>query len=427
MGFAERRDVARPATGEAPFRIGEHFFVRTDGQGIIRVGSYVLHRVSGYDWNELIGAPQRILRHPDMPAGVFRLLCNALEQGRPAGAYVRNLAKDGLHFWTFAVVMPVDGGFLSVHIKPCVGNLEWIAAIYDAMRAAEADGGMTPGESAEMLLRRIDEVHGQKDYAAFAGDALVHELIAQDRQLHRPPDKRIAQFRRITSAARGMLQETHALFREFGAISTVPANMRIIASRLESSGGAITALSQNYWAMSEEMSNWFRKFVTDSGKDFSALEDTLSECRFQVCAARLVSEAAELFSRERRRLGSVDVAQEKQKLAGLAQKQVRKAMAGLQGIVDEAGRVSAAVTTMRRYTLGLGSTRVMCNIESARLPQGGETLSNIIDQLDGFQRSVEQQLTRIEDLCRDVRFGAEMLGAKTACLPTCLPADWPNA
>ncbi|WP_326634918.1 PAS domain-containing protein [Streptosporangium sp. NBC_01755] len=39
------------------------------------------------------------MRHPDMPAGIFRLLWDRMLTGRPAGAYVRNLAKDGSHYY----------------------------------------------------------------------------------------------------------------------------------------------------------------------------------------------------------------------------------------------------------------------------------------------------------------------------------------
>ena len=58
---------------------------------------------------------------------------------------------------------------------------------------------------------------------------------------------------------------------------------------------------------------------------------------------------------------------------------------------------------MHRQFLGLSSTRVLCKIESARLPESGETLSDIIDQLGVFQRRISERLERIEKLSGDIR------------------------
>ncbi len=67
---------------------------------------------------------------------------------------------------------------------------------------------------------------------------------------------------------------------------------------------------------------------------------------------------------------------------------------------------------MRRFTLGLSSTRVMCNIESARLSQGGDSLNYVITQLAGFQANVDKQLEKIEDLSLSIQRNAESLMAK---------------
>ncbi len=410
MGFIEKRNIARPETGEAPFRPGETFFSHTDERGIIKSGNFIFQRVAGYDWDEILGAPHKLIRHPDTPSGLFWLFWDTLKKGNPIGAYVKNRAKDGLHYWVFAVTMPVKQGFLSVRIKPCGEMLPKVKEKYRELREAENEGGIKPEESAARLMEWITGELGYRDYMAFASDALAHELQALDRVLENPPDGRISEFAAMIRSAEAVVRETGALSTGFEAISTIPTNMRIIASRLEPSGGAITALSQNYWAMSEEMSNWFKNFVSDSGSDFVALEGVLEECRFMTCTARILTEAASQFARERRRLGNVDVIRERMRLQELTSRYIRRSEKGLQRISEVAKRISDAITIMRRYALGLSSTRVMCNIESARLPAGGETLANIIDQLGEFQHTIDQQLGRIDDLSRDIRLRASMLG-----------------
>ena len=82
MSFVERRVEPRPSSGEAPFAINEVFFSRTNDRGIIQAGNYIFKRVSFYSWDELIGAPHRTIRHPDMPRGLFHLFWDTIKAGR---------------------------------------------------------------------------------------------------------------------------------------------------------------------------------------------------------------------------------------------------------------------------------------------------------------------------------------------------------
>ena len=76
------------------FHIEELFFSTTDSQGVIQSGNDVFTRVSGYDESELIGKPHSKIRHPDMPACVFRIFWNRLIAGQSIAAYVKNRAKE---------------------------------------------------------------------------------------------------------------------------------------------------------------------------------------------------------------------------------------------------------------------------------------------------------------------------------------------
>lgn len=79
---------------------------KTDVKGIITYANRVFLRVAGYDEEGLLGRPHNIIRHPDMPRCVFKLLWDKLEQQEEVFAYVVNLAKNGDHYWVFAHVTP---------------------------------------------------------------------------------------------------------------------------------------------------------------------------------------------------------------------------------------------------------------------------------------------------------------------------------
>jgi len=73
----------------------------TDATGKITYANDYFMEVSGYSQEELIGKPHSIVRHPDMPKVVFKLLWQTIQQGKNINAVVKNLAKDGRYYWIF--------------------------------------------------------------------------------------------------------------------------------------------------------------------------------------------------------------------------------------------------------------------------------------------------------------------------------------
>ncbi|HYH20674.1 MAG TPA: PAS domain-containing protein [Azospirillum sp.] len=100
-----RRDV--PLTGvERFFDADEVIVSKTDLKGRITYANRVFQRIAGYTEDELLGAPHSIVRHPDMPRCVFKLLWDTLAAEKEIFAYVVNRARNGDHYWVFAHVTP---------------------------------------------------------------------------------------------------------------------------------------------------------------------------------------------------------------------------------------------------------------------------------------------------------------------------------
>ena len=55
---------------------------QTDLQGNILQANESFIEASGYDWTELVGKPHNILRHPDVPAAVFKDFWATLQAGK---------------------------------------------------------------------------------------------------------------------------------------------------------------------------------------------------------------------------------------------------------------------------------------------------------------------------------------------------------
>jgi len=108
----------RPSGRERFFPASELIVSKTDLKGRITYANQLFCTVAGYRESELIGQPHSIVRHPDMPRSVFRLLWETIEEGREIFAYVKNMASNGDHYWVFAHVTPsfgVDGKLTGYH------------------------------------------------------------------------------------------------------------------------------------------------------------------------------------------------------------------------------------------------------------------------------------------------------------------------
>lgn len=401
MTFQEKRQEFRPASGEAPFGLDEVFFSRTDVRGVIESGNDVFQRVADFDWDTLLGAPHKIIRHPDMPRAVFWLLWDTIRRGEPVGAYVKNQARDGLFYWVYAVVMPNGTGYLSARVKPSSPLFRTIETEYAALREVELSEKIEPEESARRLLVRLQEL-GFANYPAFAAQALAVELTARDKGLNRPTDPRTDALRETLDHAETLRTETEGLIRDFNAMRTVPHNLRVIASRMEPTGGPISTLSKNYGIMSRDMFDWFEKHVLGEDSNFSSIKASVIHTLLIQGLSRLLNACDQQLTLEQRKPGNTDIEHERDILRSLVLSYKADSDAAVTLVQEEARRILSACDTMERHVLGLSTTRVMCKIEGARLPRSGESLTDIIGQLKVFQDKISTRLDRIMRLGNEI-------------------------
>lgn len=137
-----RPSTVAPTGVERTFGTDEIIVSKTDLQGRITYANDVFCRVAGYDEADLIGKPHSVVRHPDMPRVVFRLLWDTLGAGREVFAYIDNLAADGAHYWVLAHVTPSwrDGRVVGYHSNRRLPERPAVAAasaLYAPLRAEE--------------------------------------------------------------------------------------------------------------------------------------------------------------------------------------------------------------------------------------------------------------------------------------------------
>jgi len=158
--------AVQPTGRECPYAEDELIVTKTDLKGHITYANDVFLRLSKYPTKEVMGAPHSLIRHPDMPRCIFKLLWDSIQAKKEIFAYVVNMAMDGDHYWVFAHVTPtLDAqqniiGFHSNRRKPNPDQVVKIKSLYQTLRAEEErhtnrKDGMMRGY--EMLMAMLQE------------------------------------------------------------------------------------------------------------------------------------------------------------------------------------------------------------------------------------------------------------------------------
>ncbi len=117
----------------------------TDPQGRITHCNNTFVEVSGYNYEELMGQPHSLVRHPDMPPEAFKDLWATIGRGRPWTGIVKNRRKNGDHYWVRAHVTAIleDGkpvAYMSVREHPTRVEIQAAEALYAKVAAERASG-----------------------------------------------------------------------------------------------------------------------------------------------------------------------------------------------------------------------------------------------------------------------------------------------
>jgi aerotaxis receptor len=394
------RATGQAHEAEVPFGIEEIFFSRTDPRGVIQAGNSVFQRVSGYPWERLINAPHRVIRHADMPKAVFHILWERIKAGQPTGAYVCNCSSDGRFYWVFAVVVPLVDGFLSVRVKPTSDLLDRVKALYDDLRQAEAEGRSTPDSAAD-LVAGLAKV-GFPSYDSFQARALATEVLHRGRQIGGRGGQR-AETLAAAEAADGIAVELTGLQSMFTEALRIALNLRIAASQLGELGRPVSAISDNYALLANDMVSWLNNRALDKDVGFGGIARSASENLFLLNAADLLAEMSGAFAHEEA-MGGGDATEEQARLDRVASLYASKAQDCQGRAMQEAATVASHLAEMRKHVTALNSIRMLCRIEGATLRHTGVSLDEIGSQLDGFQDEIGRRLLRITTLGQQVQW-----------------------
>lgn len=165
----------KPKNKEIKLNPNKYIVSKTDAKGIIEYGNDYFVEISGYQEHELMGQPHSIIRHPDMPKIVFKLMWDRINKGLNIMAIVKNLAKDGSYYWVITEFEPKRDSITNEIISHVAfrraapkNAVKKMIPIYKKLIEIEKSSGM---EASEKYLRGFFEINNT------TYDDFIDELI----------------------------------------------------------------------------------------------------------------------------------------------------------------------------------------------------------------------------------------------------------
>ena len=151
---------------------------KTDLKGKMTYVNQDFINISGFSEEELLGSPQNIVRHPDMPPEAFADMWRALKSGRAWTGMVKNRCKNGDFYWVDANAAPMmEGGkvvgYTSIRTKPSRGQVRAADSAYREIRAGNKNLDVRDGAVVTRNgFNRFNRFYALfRCFAANAGDA----------------------------------------------------------------------------------------------------------------------------------------------------------------------------------------------------------------------------------------------------------------
>ena len=168
MGFQPPVDIRQVTNRNVEVGGRRALQSKTDLDGVITHASQSLAEISGFTREELIGQPQNILRHPDVPDTVYHLMWGEIGAGREFFSLVKNRCKNGDHYWVMMRAAPIMQagkrvGYTSARFLPRADLIPDWEALFGEMREAERKSGHADArrfEPAYQILNRFVRSRG---------------------------------------------------------------------------------------------------------------------------------------------------------------------------------------------------------------------------------------------------------------------------
>ncbi len=391
---------------ESPFGFDEFFFSKTDKRGVISYGNDVFVRVSVYPKETMLGAPHSLIRHPDMPRAVFKEFWNFLNQEKPVGAYVKNLAGNGSYYWVYAFAFPIADGYLSIRFKPSSEVFSVVQALYRDVLAFEQQEHSLE-ESYEYLLKKLQGI-GFSSYESFMLKAVLEELKSRATQVQgseiASEVKEAVAIADVTKSATQKLSDVFEKLREFQSanqsledtmkkleqgfqqLKFISINMKIAAAKFGEMAASLGVVSHEF----SILSGTIEKHLGGLSGFIQELSGVTQKCVLRAAALNVQMLMVDFFVRESiAKMGSSENAfeemlQNQKDFSDLFNQYCQNLEQEFLELNKSISVIESELVDVVKFVTGLEVVRQMGAIESARTSEIKESFTHYLASMDDF-------------------------------------------
>jgi PAS domain S-box-containing protein len=152
---------------------------KTDQNGTIKYCNENFVNISGYEEHELVGKPHNIIRHPDMPKVIFKILWDHILNGEDFHAVVKNMAKSGRYYWVitqFEIIKNSNGvitGYIGRRKSVSENVARTLEKLYIKLKKIEEQVNVEAAE--DYFNGYLDDQ--KKTYQEFLNDILEDDML----------------------------------------------------------------------------------------------------------------------------------------------------------------------------------------------------------------------------------------------------------
>lgn len=402
--LAQTDDVEDAFVLPAGFRA----FTRGDGDGNILACSNSFQQLIATDWANLIGQSHYTLFSLQMPKGAFRLLQSKFRTRDFLFSYVYGKTLEGKNYWGIIICVPLEIGYVTMVLNPSSTLFVLIKNLYARLLEQESRGALTDQDSENLFLDELAQM-GFDSYDVLMWNAIWAEFHTEmaDRSSRNKAFFSIAD--RVRNSLKQLKELQAELLTTVALLRDLPTNMRIIASRLEPSGGPLSAMSDIYSTASASLFTEIVAFSTGATSLTGDMENAFGKaCAMKICAI-LQGEVTQSFRNDPPKAAGFSLPEEFESLDALNAICLSFESIGLYDAQKLAQKINAASYDLRRSMLGLDTVRVMGLVESGRMGTEGSRIGATMEQIGHCHDSIVVVLQKIKNTASSINIGVTEL------------------